>query len=116
MTATTTGNPLADPFALKSEDGYYWLRGNLHCHSTNSDGQVSPQERLDGYVNQGYGILCLSDHYTITRVDTVRAPDDFVLIQGAELHPQNPFGGETHHFVCLNIQEDMDSKMLPPPP
>jgi len=114
MTATSTGNPLANPFALSSDDGYFWLRGNLHCHSTNSDGKVSPQQRLDGYVERDYGFLCLSDHYTITRVETVQAPDDFVLVPGAELHPANPFGGQTHHFVCLNIREDMDSQRLPP--
>ena len=114
MVAQRPKNGLIDPFALSSEDGYFWLRGNLHCHTTNSDGRVSPQERLDGYVDQGYGFLCLSDHYEITRVDTVRAPDDFVLIQGAELHPDNPFGGQNHHFVCLNIHEDMDSGKMPP--
>ena len=76
MVAQRPKNGLMDPFALTSEDGYFWLKGNLHCHTTNSDGRVLPQERLDGYVDQGYGFLCLSDHYEITRVDTVRAPDD----------------------------------------
>ena len=108
---TTT---LANPFALKDGDGYEWVRGNLHTHTTNSDGRAEPQERLDGYVGQGYDFLCLSDHYDITRVDSVSCPDDFVLIQGAELHPKNPFGGEVHHFVALNIHEDMDSQSLPP--
>ena len=106
-------NKLIDPFSLK-EDGYFWLKGNLHCHTTNSDGKVSPQKRLDGYVNQGYDFLCLSDHDKITRTDTVAVPEDFVLIQGAELHPPNPFGGELHHFVVLNIHEDMDARRMPP--
>jgi hypothetical protein len=105
---------LISPFDLSDDDGYEWLKGNLHSHSTNSDGNPSPQERLDGYVNNGYGFLCISDHYKITRIDSVNPPDDFVLVQGAELHPQNPFGGTTHHFVCLNIHEDMDSQKMPP--
>ena len=105
---------LISPFDLKSEDGYFWLKGNLHSHTTNSDGRVSPQERLDGYVNQGYDYLCLSDHYKITRVDSVTCPDHFVLIQGAELHPENPFGGQKHHFLALNIHEDLDSALMPP--
>ena len=50
----------------------------------------------------------------ITRIDTVSAPDDFVLVQGAEIHPENPFGGQTHHFLAYNIDEDMDSKRMPP--
>ena len=105
---------LTDPFSLKDADGYEWVRGNLHSHTTNSDGRAEPQERLDGYVGQGYDFLCLSDHYDITRVDSVDCPENFVLVQGAELHPPNPFGGETHHFVALNIHEDMDSTTMPP--
>ena len=107
-------NGLVNPFELSAEEGFFWLRGNLHSHSTNSDGRPSPQERVDGYVAQGYGFLCVSDHYNITRVDGLTCPDDFVLIQGAELHPRNPFGGQVHHFVCLNIHEDMDSTQMPP--
>ena len=106
--------PLTNPFALSDDDGYTWVKGNLHSHTTNSDGRVGPQERLDGYVGEGYDFLCLSDHHKITRTDSVDAPGDFVLIQGAELHPANPFGGQVHHFLCLNIHEDMDSKAMPP--
>ena len=107
-------SPLVSPFTLSDDDGYIWVKGNLHSHTTNSDGRVGPQERLDGYVGEGYDFLCLSDHNNITRTDSVDAPDDFVLIQGAELHPANPFGGQTHHFVCLNIHEDMDARAMPP--
>lgn len=104
---------LISPFDL-NDDGYMWLKGNLHSHTTNSDGKPEPQERVDGYVNQGYDFLCVSDHYKITRIDTLKAPDDFVLVQGAELHPDNPFGGQTHHFLAYNIDEDMDSRAMPP--
>ena len=113
MTTALAGT-ITNPFSLPDSEGYTWLKGNLHSHTTNSDGQPSPQERLDGYVGQGYDYLCLSDHYEITRIDTVQAPDDFVLVQGAELHPDNPFGGQRHHFVCLNLSEDMDAKKMPP--
>lgn len=114
MSTDTPQNTLVSPFNLKNDDGYMWLKGNLHSHTTNSDGRSSPQERVDGYVNHGYDFLCLSDHYKITRIDTVTCPDGFVLIQGAELHPENPFGGQAHHFVALNIHEDMDSRNMPP--
>ena len=105
---------LVNPFALSDDDGYMWVKGNLHSHSTNSDGKVSPQERVDGYVNQGYDYLCVSDHNNITFLDTLTCPESFTLIQGAELHPDNPFGGERHHFVCLNLTEDIDARAMPP--
>ena len=102
MAIKTPVDGLVSPYDLSSDDGYVWLKGNLHSHTTNSDGKPAPQERLDGYVEHGYDFLCLSDHYKITRTDTVSCPDNFVLIQGAELHPANPFGGQVHHFVALN--------------
>ena len=114
MTDNAPLHNLVDPFGLDAGDGYVWLKGNLHSHTTNSDGKASPQERLDGYVGQGYDFLCLSDHYRITRIDSVAYPDDFVLIQGAELHPDNPFGGQKHHFLCLDIHENLDSENMPP--
>ena len=107
-------NELVNPFVLPDSDGYMWLKGNLHAHSTNSDGRVSPQERVDGYVNRDYDYLCLSDHDNITFVNTLTRPENFTLIQGAELHPDNPFGGDRHHFVALNIAEDMDARSMPP--
>jgi len=110
----TPQGTLASPFGLDPQDGYTWLKGNVHTHTTNSDGRETPEQRLDGYVNQGYGFLCLSDHGTITRTDGLQAPDGFVLIQGAELHPPNPFGGQVHHFVALNIEEDIGAEHLPP--
>ncbi len=113
MSNHPTGS-ITNPFALPDAEGYTWLKGNLHSHTTNSDGKAAPQDRLDGYVNQGYDYLCLSDHDNITFINTVKAPDDFVLIQGAELHPDNPFGGQKHHFVCLNLSKDMDARHMPP--
>ena len=90
MSNHPTGS-ITNPFALPDTEGYTWLKGNLHSHTTNSDGKVAPQDRLDGYINQGYDYLCLYDHHNITFTNTVKAPDDFVLIQGAELHPDNEY-------------------------
>ena len=38
------------------------LRGNLHTHTTRSDGRGSPQETVDAYARMGYDFLALSDH------------------------------------------------------
>jgi len=114
MAIEFAGGESVDPFTLSDDDGYFWMKGNLHSHTTNSDGKVEPQVRVDGYVGQGYDYLCLSDHHRITRIDSVTAPDDFTLIQGVELHPDNPFGGQRHHFVCLNLEDDIDAERMAP--
>lgn len=45
---------------------YQQYRGNLHTHTTNSDGVLSPQKAVDLYAGQGYHFLMLSDHDFIT--------------------------------------------------
>ena len=49
---------------MKIIDGskkYY--KGNLHTHTTNSDGKRSPEEVMAGYEALGYDYLALTDHW-----------------------------------------------------
>lgn len=39
-----------------------WYKGNLHSHSTISDGLLSPAESVALYKSKGYHFLCLSEH------------------------------------------------------
>ena len=45
MAVDTANGALVNPFELADDDGYEWLKGNLHSHTTNSDGKVDPQRR-----------------------------------------------------------------------
>ena len=40
-----------------------WHRGNLHTHSTNSDGTKSPREVCAAYRRRGYDFISLTDHF-----------------------------------------------------
>ena len=40
-----------------------WLRGSLHCHSTNSDGEVPPEQVVARYKAEGYDFICVTDHF-----------------------------------------------------
>jgi histidinol phosphatase-like PHP family hydrolase len=70
------------------------FRGNLHGHSTHSDGRLSPKEVVDYYDKAGYDFTCLSDHlwskshFTVeTILDTSQLNrSDFITITSAELH------------------------------
>jgi len=39
-----------------------WYRGNLHTHTTNSDGDESPEFVANGYDTNGYDFLAITDH------------------------------------------------------
>ena len=67
-----------------------FFRGNLHCHSSRSDGLLGPEEVVAAYRDAGYDFLCLSDHFEEEygwRVTDTRAlrDENFTTILGAEL-------------------------------
>lgn len=61
-----------------------WIKGNLHTHTTHSDGDFSPQQIMDAYVSAGYGFLMLSDHDQITGREDLD-PKGLILIPGNEI-------------------------------
>ena len=45
---------------LLPESGYY--KANLHCHTTISDGEFTPEEIKAAYQKEGYSIVAYTDH------------------------------------------------------
>lgn len=96
-----------DIFALP---GRFW-RGNLHTHSTRSDGVLEPGEVCRRYAAEGYDFIALTDHmiglYGYPLVDT-RAfrTNAFTTIPGAELHAGAMENGELWHILAVGLPED----------
>lgn len=42
-----------------------WYKANLHCHTTCSDGKMTPEEVKERYRSQGYSVIAFSDHNKI---------------------------------------------------
>ena len=74
--------------------GHSFYRGNLHGHSTHSDGVLSAQAVVQTYADLGYDFTCLSDHlwiddkFAATSVFDGHALDRkaFITLHSAELH------------------------------
>ena len=75
-------NPYTDPAAP-------WLKGNLHAHTTESDGTRPPQEVIDDYAARGYDFLMLSDHDKVTDPGAFQGRG-MVLIPGNEVTAKGP--------------------------
>ncbi len=45
---------------LDGSKNYY--KANLHCHTTNSDGHMTPQEVKEHYKANGYSVIAYTDH------------------------------------------------------
>jgi len=90
--------------------GRFW-RGNLHTHSTRSDGVLNPEEVCRRYRAEGYDFLALTDHfiglYGYPIVDTLpyRAPG-FTTILGAEVHSGAMANGELWHILAVGLPPD----------
>ena len=62
------------------DENAVWLKGNLHSHSTMSDGRLTPEEMKEAYKHHGYDFLVISDHdrYTNTKNMT---EENFTMVQ-----------------------------------
>ncbi|MDO5640938.1 MAG: CehA/McbA family metallohydrolase [Paracoccus sp. (in: a-proteobacteria)] len=90
--------------------GRFW-RGNLHGHSTRSDGCLTPEEVCRRYAAEGYDFTCVTDHflgvydYPITDTRPFRR-DGFTTIAGAELHSDAMENGELWHILAVGLPPD----------
>jgi len=87
--------------------GRFW-KGNLHTHSTRSDGVLAPEEVCRRYRAEGYDFLALTDHfvgsYGYPIVDTIPfRTNDFTTILGAELHSGAMANGELWHILAVGL-------------
>ncbi len=94
-----------NPFAMPGR----WLKGNLHTHTTRSDGRADPDERIAAYRAAGYDFLALTDHFVVS-TDAAKSTDEFLVIDGVECHTEEPETGETYHVVGLNVPPDAPLK------
>jgi len=91
---------LDNPFKMDGK----WYKGNLHTHTTSSDGDKSPREIVAHYHKQGYDFLFITDHEQVTNIAGLSS-DDFLVMPGAELGAMGDEGGYGYHLVALNIWE-----------
>lgn len=61
------------------------FKANLHCHSTLSDGMLTPQELKAAYKAHGYSILSITDHERPHDHSAMSDPD-FLLLTGYEAY------------------------------
>lgn len=66
---------------LDSSKNFY--RGNMHCHSTLSDGDMTPSELKEAYKSRGYNFLAITDHEFVKSHKDLD-DNEFITITSAE--------------------------------
>jgi len=90
----------ANPFAAPGN----WYKGNLHTHTTVSDGGRTPEMMARLYHDAGYHFLALTDHMKVAAIEN-EWPDDFLLLLGTELHGDQSSVGEGYHILGFGLTE-----------
>ncbi len=80
-----------------------WYKGNLHLHTTMSDGALTPEEVIDRYRNAGYSFIALTDH----RQENPAWEDrDFVVLTGAEYDTGDPASSmPLYHILGIGMEQ-----------
>jgi hypothetical protein len=95
---------LTNPFGTEGK----WYKGNLHTHTTNSDGAWSPEKVASEYRSNGYDFLFITDHWKVTDVSGL-STDGFLALNGEELDIGPSELGYHYHIVALNLKEPIAS-------
>jgi len=75
-------------------------KGQLHCHTTNSDGKNDPEEVVEAYKEAGYNFISITDHNFITPDPQI---EGIMFIPGVE---------ETlkRHLVAFDVEKRYEGK------
>jgi hypothetical protein len=87
-----------------------WYKGNTHAHTTESDGDSSPEYVARWYKDHGYDFLVLSDHNVFTDPAALSYLVDstFLLIPGEEV--TSSYESASVHVNGLNIPHLVEAR------
>ncbi len=94
-----------NPFTAEGE----WLKGNLHAHTSETDGQLSPDEVAKLYRENGYDFLGIADHNKVVIPNKL---DEMIYIPCEEIDipllMQSDNVPRWIHLVAVNISQGLE--------
>ena len=83
----------------------YWFKGNLHTHTTYSDGDTEAAEVIGWYKDNGYDFLSITDHNITTEAGTYSdlTDENFILIAGNEISDTSE--EKPVHLLALGLSD-----------
>lgn len=88
---------------IQDQQGNTWYKGNLHTHTTRSDGRCTPEALVELYHRNGYDFIAMTDHWNPSKNET--APNGLLLMAGCEYN----FGTEpvegVFHIVGIGMAQ-----------
>lgn len=103
-----------NPFCLSDQPGRFF-KGNIHSHSTRSDGLLSPERVVAAYRDRGYDFVAITDHFIerygfpITDTSPYRT-EAFTTLPAAEMHARGLQNGILWDLVAVGLPPDFASR------
>ena len=88
-----------------------WYRGNIHTHTTESDGDAEPEKVVEWYNNHGYDFLVLSDHNHLTILEYGARQNEapgLLMVPGEEITLRTGSENIPVHLGAVGIKRYVD--------
>ncbi len=99
---------------LLPEVGSFY-KANLHCHSTLSDGRMTPQELKEHYKGMGYSVLAITDHDILVPHPELN-DEHFLTLNGYEMEvneeTDKPWSNTKTCHMCLIALEEGNTRQV----
>jgi hypothetical protein len=86
-----------------------WFKGNLHLHTTRSDGRLDLAAVTRKYAAAGYDFIAVTDHWKTYCANGARHP--LVVLNGIELDGHDA-QGSYFHVVALGLRQPLQENGL----
>lgn len=83
--------------------GFRWFKGNLHTHTTRSDGRKTPDQAIACYREHGYDFLALTDHWRWSEADEAGG---MTMLSGIEYDVGTDAAAGIFHLVAIGAAHD----------
>lgn len=81
-----------------------WLKGNLHTHTTLSDGNLTPEEVLKIYRGAGYDFIALTDHWVQGKTGE---RDGILVLNGCEWDAGDMVRTRVYHILGIGMEREV---------
>ncbi len=89
------------PYEMLTTTAGRWWRGNLHTHTTESDGVFTPEEVVADYERRGYDFLAITEHDRLSiRLSQLQTGTKMTLLPGCEV-------GGGPHILAIGISGEV---------
>jgi len=75
-----------------------WYKGQLHCHSSNSDGALTPAQLEAEYAKRGFDFICITDHDAVTPDPSATGGQEVGVFISGEEHTT-----DSGHMVLVGV-------------